>query len=435
MSLSIESYFLSNNKIFNYEVVIVGAGISGISAAKIFEDNNISYIVIEANNRLGGRAKKAPETFGHWFDLGCSYLHEGEINPFRTIAKSLKVPIDYQNGDIFSIEKTKYLFGEKPLLLNKKKKLKKSYNNFLMMLNFYKENVKDNRLSSCLNINDPNYPILFDYLTGLNGIEAHLVSARDFASVNEGKDLIIESGLANMIDKWATGINFILNNPVKQINWDREQIEIYTKSNKYICKSVLLTVSNGILANEDITFIPKLPDYKTQAIHNLPMGILNKIGVLFEKGTFKDNQIGWYVATPDKYHNNISEIFSFEIRKKEKEHMIFFFGGKKGYDVENFPKKYYKKIIEFIKNQFGENKEKNIIKIIHSSWGKDPYSKGAYSFALPGHNFERNLLKKPLEKKVYFAGEATIQKNYGTCHGAYISGNNTANKIIYDLKN
>ena len=435
MSLSIESYFLSNNKIFNYEVVIVGAGISGISAAKIFEDNNISYIVIEANNRLGGRAKKAPETFGHWFDLGCSYLHEGEINPFRTIAKSLKVPIDYQNGDIFSIEKTKYLFGEKPLLLNKKKKLKKSYNNFLMMLNFYKENVKDNRLSSCLNINDPNYPILFDYLTGLNGIEAHLVSARDFASVNEGKDLIIESGLANMIDKWATGINFILNNPVKQINWDREQIEIYTKSNKYICKSVLLTVSNGILANEDITFIPKLPDYKTQAIHNLPMGILNKIGVLFEKGTFKDNQIGWYVATPDKYHNNISEIFSFEIRKKEKEHMIFFFGGKKGSDVENFPKKYYKKIIEFIKNQFGENKEKNIIKIIHSSWGKDPYSKGAYSFALPGHNFERNLLKKPLEKKVYFAGEATIQKNYGTCHGAYISGNNTANKIIYDLKN
>ena len=435
MSLSIESYFLSNNKIFNYEVVIVGAGISGISAAKIFEDNNISYIVIEANNRLGGRAKKAPETFGHWFDLGCSYLHEGEINPFRTIAKSLKVPIDYQNGDIFSIEKTKYLFGEKPLLLNEKKKLKKSYNNFLMMLNFYKENVKDNRLSSCLNINDPNYPILFDYLTGLNGIEAHLVSARDFASVNEGKDLIIESGLANMIDKWATGINFILNNPVKQINWDREQIEIYTKSNKYICKSVLLTVSNGILANEDITFIPKLPDYKTQAIHNLPMGILNKIGVLFEKGTFKDNQIGWYVATPDKYHNNISEIFSFEIRKKEKEHMIFFFGGKKGSDVENFPKKYYKKIIEFIKNQFGENKEKNIIKIIHSSWGKDPYSKGAYSFALPGHNFERNLLKKPLEKKVYFAGEATIQKNYGTCHGAYISGNNTANKIIYDLKN
>ena len=314
------------NKIFDYEVIIVGAGIAGISAAKILDNNNISNIVIEANNRVGGRAKKAPKSFGHWFDLGCSYLHEGEINPFRAVAKSLNVPIDHQNGDIFSIEKTKYLFGEKPFLLNKKKKVNESYNNFLVKLNFYKENVEDNRLSTCLNINDPNYPILFDYLTGLNGIEANLVSARDFASVNEGKDLIIESGLANMIDKWATGINVILNSQVKQINWGRKQIEIYTKSKKYVCKSVLLTVSNGILANEDIAFIPKLPDYKIKAIHNLPMGILNKIGVLFEEGTFKDNQLGWYVVTPDKYHNNISEIFSFEIRKKEKEHMIFFFG-------------------------------------------------------------------------------------------------------------
>ena len=428
-----KAIFLSNNKIFDYEVIIVGAGIAGISAAKILDNNNISNIVIEANNRVGGRAKKAPESFGHWFDLGCSYLHEGEINPFRAVAKSLNVPIDQQNGDIFSIEKTKYLFGEKPFLLNKKKKVNESYNNFLVKLNFYKENVEDNRLSTCLNINDPNYPILFDYLTGLNGIEANFVSARDFASVNEGKDLIVESGLANMIDKWATGINVILNNQVKQINWGRKQIEIYTKSKKYVCKSVLLTVSNGILANEDIAFIPKLPDYKIQAIHNLPMGILNKIGVLFKRGTFKENDIGWYVALTDTNDNDKSQIISFEIRKREKEHMIFFFGGEKGLDVENFPDKYYKIITSFIKNQFGNLIENNIIEIIHTSWGKDPFTKGSYSFALPGHSSERELLKKSLEKKVYFAGEATIKSYYGTCHGAYISGVNAANAIISDL--
>ena len=125
---------MSNNKIFDYEVIIVGAGIAGISAAKILDNNNISNIVIEANNRVGGRAKKAPKSFGHWFDLGCSYLHEGEINPFRAVAKSLNVPMDHQNGDIFSIEKTKYLFGAKPLLLNKKKRIEKSYNNFLVKL-------------------------------------------------------------------------------------------------------------------------------------------------------------------------------------------------------------------------------------------------------------------------------------------------------------
>jgi len=424
---------LSNNKIFNCEVIIVGAGIAGISAAKILEKNNISNIVIEANNRLGGRAKKAKESFGNWFDLGCSYLHEGDINPLTSIAESLNVPINYENGDIFSIEKTKYLGRKKPFLSKQKHLLKKSYDKFLENLNFYKYKFGDNSLSSCLNIRDPYYPILFDYLTNLNGIEANLVSAVDFASVNDGKDFIMESGLANLIDKWAQGINSILNTPVTQINWERDYIEIYTQSKKYICKSVLLTVSNGILRNEDITFIPELPKYKIQAIHNLPMGILNKIGVLFKQGTFKENDIGWYVALTDTNDNDKSQIISFEIRKKEKEHMIFFFGGDKGFDVENFPDKYYAIITAFIKNQFGNLIEKNIIEIIHTSWGKDPFTRGSYSYALPGHSSERELLKKSLEKKVYFAGEATIKSYYGTCHGAYISGVNAANEIISDL--
>ena len=83
-------------------------------------------------------------------------------------------------------------------------------------------------------------------------------------TVNDGKDLILESGLARLIDKWAKGICLSLNTPVTQINWEKDYIEIYTQSKKYICKSVLLTVSNGILQNEDITFIPQLPNDKIQ---------------------------------------------------------------------------------------------------------------------------------------------------------------------------
>ena len=174
------------------------------------------------------------------------------------------------------------------------------------------------------------------------------------------------------------------------------------------------------------------------------MGIIKKVKQMFETqttllmkkaGTFKEEDIGWYVSLLDKDNDDKLEIISFEIRKREKEHMIFFFGGKKGLDIENFPEKYYKKIVKFIENKFGKRIEKNIIKIIHSSWGKDPYFRGSYSFSLPGHSQERDLLKKPLEKKIYFAGESTIKNYYGTCHGAYISGKKVANKIIVDLKN
>ena len=134
------------------DILVIGAGVAGLSAAQVLGKTGYSVYLVEASHRIGGRAYSERLPNSSWFDLGCSYLHEGEINPFTNVAKSLNVPIDHQNGDIFSIEKTKYLFGEKPFLLNKKKKVKKSYNSFLVKLNFYKENVEDNPLSTCLNI-------------------------------------------------------------------------------------------------------------------------------------------------------------------------------------------------------------------------------------------------------------------------------------------
>ena len=213
---------MSKKKIFNYDVIIVGGGIAGISAAKVFDKNNISNILIEADNRLGGRAKKAAKSFGNWFDLGCSYLHEGDINPLTSIAKRLKIPISDDKGDLFSIEKTKYFSKNKQFSLKKVDLLKNSYNNFLKNLNFRKNKVEDSSLSSCLNRVDPYYHILFDYLTGLNAVEANFVSTIDFASVNDGKDLIIESGLANMIDRWGKGVDIIVDSPVTKIKWGKE---------------------------------------------------------------------------------------------------------------------------------------------------------------------------------------------------------------------
>ena len=61
--------------------MIIGAGAAGISAARYFQQNNIPFRLIEASHRVGGGAYSEAFNTGGWFDLGCSYLHEGEINP------------------------------------------------------------------------------------------------------------------------------------------------------------------------------------------------------------------------------------------------------------------------------------------------------------------------------------------------------------------
>ena len=59
------------------EVIIIGAGASGLSAAKELTRLGLSYTVIEGSHRIGGRAYSEEIAPGVWFDLGCSYLHQG----------------------------------------------------------------------------------------------------------------------------------------------------------------------------------------------------------------------------------------------------------------------------------------------------------------------------------------------------------------------
>ena len=91
------------------DVVIIGAGASGLAAAKELNMLGVSFKVLEGSHRIGGRAYSeeiAPEL---WFDLGCSYLHQGDNNPFVDIADELGVVIGRDKGDIFDNQNNKAL--------------------------------------------------------------------------------------------------------------------------------------------------------------------------------------------------------------------------------------------------------------------------------------------------------------------------------------
>ena len=71
----------------NPDVVIIGAGIAGITAAKSLEKAGVSFTVIEARDRIGGRAYTETSTFGVPFDHGCAWLHSADKNPLTKLIK------------------------------------------------------------------------------------------------------------------------------------------------------------------------------------------------------------------------------------------------------------------------------------------------------------------------------------------------------------
>ena len=74
------------------DVAVIGAGAAGVAAARRLTDARVSCVLIEARNRIGGRAHTLPGEFA--LDLGCGWLHSADTNEWGALAPSLGFTVD-----------------------------------------------------------------------------------------------------------------------------------------------------------------------------------------------------------------------------------------------------------------------------------------------------------------------------------------------------
>jgi phytoene dehydrogenase-like protein len=66
----------------DFDVVIVGAGVAGLSAARALQEGGLSVQILESKDRIGGRAYTDNDTFAVPFDHGCAWMSGGPSNPY-----------------------------------------------------------------------------------------------------------------------------------------------------------------------------------------------------------------------------------------------------------------------------------------------------------------------------------------------------------------
>src|SRR3977135_3413879 len=76
------------------DVVIIGAGAAGLGAANALKNSSLSVIVLEARDRVGGRAHTIMASPDVTFDVGCGWLHSADQHPFVPIAEKLNFEIN-----------------------------------------------------------------------------------------------------------------------------------------------------------------------------------------------------------------------------------------------------------------------------------------------------------------------------------------------------
>ena len=421
------------------KVLVIGAGISGLAAAKNLNDSGYDVTILEAKDRIGGRLY-TDRSLGVPLEVGANWIHDNnpETNPIMKIKKELGLKahkcsvagpavsfevlnkegnkIEISGKDLEKIEFRIGIFAYLAKYLRPSTNISEIFTfvKKLGLLSFIKEEalfvlIQKIALEQAEDPENISIEALFEQ-EGFGDDEA----------VIGGYDQIayyFEKELHNKI---------ILNSPIEHINYEQDTIKVISGNEKYEANAVIVTASLGALKKEVIKFTPELPIEKKQSIKKLGWGTLNKVILKFENKFWSDTDFIVIANKESNFHAWINE------EPVCKEPVIV--ANISGKNAKKFENKTDEEVVQIALNELKAvygNKVSELNSYYITKWSLDPYIYGSYSTNKAGENSQllRKQLSTPVNSKLFFAGEATSVKVAGYLQMALQSGVREAENI------
>lgn len=418
------------------DVLVLGAGIAGLAAARTLTDKGLSVIVLEARNRIGGRMW-TDSSLGLPLDLGASWIHGVDGNPITKLAKEFgikTVPTDGGNAIMFAadgselpedeFERMEALFdevyelvAERSIMSDVDRPLQEIFDQVIKGSDFSEADLR--RLNYYIHL-----------VTALEyGADAKDLSAWWWEQDEEfgGEEVIFPGGYNQITDGLAKGLDIRLGTEVKTVRYGSDGVEVETSAGVFVADKAVVTFPLGVLKQASVTFEPPLPESKQAAIKRLGMGVLNKVYLKFPAAFWGED-----VETISYVGERLGEWcdwLSFVPFTGEPVLMAFH-GGDMGFALEDLSDdEIVAGAMRTLRVMFGEDIPEPEGMLI-TRWGKDPFSFGAYSHIPPfASGDDYDALAEPVDDVLFFAGEATSREYPSTVHGAYLSGVRAAEEM------
>jgi len=406
----------------NVDVAIVGAGAAGLSAARNLIAAGKSVVILEAMNRVGGRAFTESEILGVPFDWGCAWIHSADRNPFFPLAKQWGLDLAKHDDSVDRVYYGSRRFADKEM-----KRVKQIYNE-IIGANEKAARARDGAVSSVRPIRTPEEQVAATYIGPMDmAVDLDELAIRDYDDQAELEpNYLVREGLGSIVRRFGDGLPISLETPVRRIRYGGPGVVLESGKGEISARACVVTVSTGVLRAGSIAFDPVLPDWKETAIADVPMGMLAKIPLVLDGERFglkpfedilceqQSNQDIYFLAFP----------FDFNL-------MIGFVGGDFGWEMSAAGRDV---AVDFatgaLKRMFGNDAGKHVVKGELSRWASNPWVRGAYSAARPGRTAARRELGRPVANRLFFAGEALAGEFAQTVGGASLSGQHTAKEIL-----
>jgi monoamine oxidase len=409
------------------DIAIIGAGAAGIAAARRIARTRARVTFIEASDRVGGRCFTDTSTFGVPFDRGAHWIRMPETNPVTPLAST-------SGFDIY------------PAPPEQRMRIGRRYARAGEMEDYLTAMVRANRAigdagrrgldvasAQALPKDLADWQQTIEFVLGPFGCAKDLVdvSAVDFARyVERDADAFCRQGFGALIAKLAEGLPVQLSNPASRIDWsERNNIEIRTAKGRVNTRTVIVTVSTGVLMNDKLKFDPELPRRHLDAIEKLRLGSYdhialelpgNPLGLQRDEIVFEKSESARTAAILA----NISgtTLCTIEVGGK--------FGGDLAASGESAMVSF---ALDWLTSLYGVDIRKAVRRTSATRWNHEPWTLGAFSAAAPGGQWAHAALAEPVRDRIFFAGEATHEALWGTVGGAWASGERAAGAALRRL--
>jgi monoamine oxidase len=401
------------------DVVIVGAGCAGLAAAKRLRASGASFVVLEAMDRIGGRAWTTNDDFGVPFDIGCAWLHAADRNPFFPEAQAAGWTLQHHDMALDHL-----WFGKRQATDAEMADERLAEAELAACIERHRSG--DDRLSSVVEAChalrvSATFAGPMDF-----GADDDEISVADYRSAADlDPNYFTKEGYGALIHLWGADVPVQLATPVKRIRWDGPGVEVETAKGTVRARAVIVTVSTGVLAFEEIAFTPDLPEGHQEAIFDLPMGLLTKVPVKVEGTRLGLSPFDDVLMERHARHDLYFLAFPFDL-----DLMVGFVGGDFAWEMEAAGRE---AAVDFVTDRlvdmFGSDARKAVTHGAMTHWGAERYVRGGYAAARPGKATARQVLADPVGERIWFAGEALAGGLKQTAAGARLSGETVAGKV------
>ena len=410
----------------NPDVVVIGAGSAGLAAARTLIAAGISVVVVEADKRIGGRAYTESGTFGVPIDHGCSWVTGGEYLPYIDMAEDWGFDLFAHRG----AGETLYVDGQRASKAQRRQ-YDRAWGRITGAIKDAAAAGRDVAASSVIPADIEFAGLPQTWIGPMDwGVDFKDLSTMDYYQFGYTVyNYMIKQGYGALVAQMGSDIPVKLGVAATRINWDSHGVAVETSAGTIKAKACIVTVSSGVLNAGVIKFAPELPLWKQEAISHLPMGLLAKVFLQFDGEKFglaANRWLSYWVPNdmPAEACYFLTWPFQFDL-------MVGFFGGKFGWELSA---KGESAAVDFALNELvklvGSDVRKHFVKGFLTRWDSHPFVQGAYSAAQPGHYQARIHLARSINKRLFFAGEATSPDYPALCSGAFITGETAAREVI-----